>query len=127
MSSPTTVTADGDPAGLIVSYKGEIDKATVKPETFKVDDYEIAKVFVSNTNPFNKESAEGQFSHAVVLLKDGSHVKGNDGTIEIIKTTPDISIRQVRSITKTNGKKVKAWKKAYKATEAFPVTGGLRK
>ena len=121
------VTTDGEPAGLIVSYKADIDKASVTQQTYIVDGYEISMVFVSTNNPFDKEAVQEGLSHAVVLLKDGSKAKSDPGKIDLIRTTPDISIRQVRSIKTTNGKKVKAWEKAYTATEAFPVMGGLHK
>ena len=122
------VTSEGVPAGVVITYKGEIDESSVNLETYEVKGHTASLVFASKTNPFmDKDSQEG-LSFAVVLLKDdGSNSVNFSTKVEIIPSVPNISVRQVKDIKTVQGKTVPAWNGDFKATEAFPIGGGLRK
>ena len=51
------VNQDYIPAGLVISYKADVDKASVNPASYSVKGREIGSVFVSKSNPFSKETA----------------------------------------------------------------------
>ena len=120
------VTKDGNPAGLIITYKSVIDKSSVNTETYSVKGYEPASVFASTNNPFLQENTLGEVSYVVILLKAGGK-SSETSQIEIKtkKNVPDVSVRQVKSIKTVKGKNVPAWSESYKATNAFPIDGGL--
>ena len=122
------VNQDDVPAGLVISYKADVDKATVDSKTYSVKGREIGGVFVSKTNPFSKETAADGKSFVVVLLKE-TDLTADDATINIkmINTVPDISVRQVRDIKSVDGKTLPSWKGEFKATESYPVAGGFIK
>ena len=122
------VTTEGVPAGVVITYKGEIDKSSVNLDTYEVKGHTASLVFASKTNPFmDKDNQEG-LSFAVILLKEkeGNSVNAIS-KVEIIPTVPDISVRQVKNIKTVKGKTVPAWNGDFKATEAFPIGEGLRK
>ena len=122
------VNQDYIPAGLVISYKADVDKASVNPASYSVKGREIGSVFVSKSNPFSKETAADGKSFVVVLLKEGDN-SSDDGKIDfkMIKTVPDIAVKQVRDIKTVNGKTLPSWKGEFKATESYPVTGGFTK
>lgn len=133
------VTLDGKAAGLIVKYATAIDKNSVGVDTYAVDGQKVSTVFASDVNPFDKNDAPAvrQDSrtdggrYVVVLLKDdGSVPQGSVdvSTVDILNIPKvDVSIRQVKDIKTPEGQVIKAWKKPVKASESFPVRGGLRK
>ena len=122
------VTTGGEPAGLVITYKGEIDKSSVNLDTYEVKGHTASLVFVSKTNPFMEKGGQEGLSFAVILLKEeeGNSVNAVS-KVEIIPTVPNISVRQVKDIKTVKGKTVPAWNGDFKATEAFPIGGGLRK
>ncbi len=129
------ISEDGRPAGVIVSYDEPLDKATVGKETYSVAGQDISKVFVSNVNPFVKdmENREGLKNdggrYVVVFLKDtGDSRPAKSSTIEIVSNPMvEVSIRQVEDVRTLSGKTIPKWKKDFKATEGYPITGGLMK
>ena len=122
------VTKDGEPAGLVITYNKVIDKSSVSTKTYSIKGYEAGKVFASTVNPFLEEKPEGKVSYVVILLKAGDNPAesvSSDTDVIAINTTPNISVQQVKSIKTVDGKVVPAWKESFKATNAFPINGGL--
>lgn len=109
------VTLSGEPAGFVITYNQVIDKSSVDKGTYSVKGYEAGKVFASTVNPFVEEKKEGKVSYVVILLKAGSTPKALE----------DVSVQQVKDIKTVDGKEVPAWKGSYKATNSFPINGGL--
>ena len=100
---------------FVITYNQVIDKSSVDKATYSVKGYEAGKVFASTVNPFIEEKKEGKVSYVVILLKAGSTPKALE----------DVSVQQVKDIKTVDGKEVPAWKGSYKATNSFPINGGL--
>ena len=111
------VTVSGEPAGFVITYDKVIDKSSVSTASYSVDGYETGKVFASTVNSFVKAEKEGKVSYVIVLLR----------ATETPKKLEEVSVRQVQEIKTVDGKKVHAWKDSFKATNAYPIPGGLMK
>ena len=111
------VTVSGEPAGFVITYDKVIDKSSVSTASYSVDGYETGKVFASTVNSFVKAEKEGKVSYVIVLLR----------ATEPPKKLEEVSVRQVQEIKTVDGKKVPAWKDSFKATNAYPIPGGLMK
>ena len=91
-------------------------------------------MFVSNVNPFvkdmeNREGLKNDGRYVVVFLKDtGDSQPVKSETIDIASIPMvKVSIRQVADVKTLSGKTIPKWKKDFKATEGYPITGGLMK
>ena len=93
------VTLSGEPAGFVITYNQVIDKSSVNKGTYSVEGYEAGKVFASTVNPFVEDEKEGKVSYVVILLRAS----------DTHKTLEDVSVRQ----------------DSFKATNSFPINGGL--
>ncbi len=118
---------NGETAGLIIEYVPSIDKASVSADKYSVEGETIAKVFVSDVNPFsepgdNTAASESVGSYVVALLKDNDSQKKAD--ITALNEAPAISIRQTGAIKTTDGQTVKAWRKPVKASKGYLIPGG---
>ena len=120
---------NGDAAGLVVEYSASIEKASATTEKYTVPGETVAKVFVSDVNPFKKSEADAKPStdgghYVVVLLKDNGMAKpAPEGDVDIIPTLPEVKIRQSGDLKTIDGKTVKAWRKAVKSKEGFRIPG----
>lgn len=122
---------NGDAGALVVEYSASIEKASATAEKYTVPGETVAKVFVSDVNPFKKSevkaNSSGNGGHfVVVLLKDNGEAKPapEKEEVDIIPELPDVRIRQSGDLKTVDGKTIKAWRKAVKAKEGFRIPGG---
>ena len=108
---------NGDAAGFVMQYDSPIAKETVSTEKYSVQGETIAKIFVSNVNPFSGDKKDEGVTpeggrYVVALLKENAESEN------------PLSIQQIESIKTINGKSIKAWKKPVKASIGFQIKGG---
>jgi len=129
------VTVEGKIAGVIVEYKSAIDKNSITKDSYEfTPKQEIARYFVSDSNPFKKdngkrvEKANGG-KYVVVLLKDSPEAATLKFDLDSKYDAPelDFSVRQVSPVTSLTGKPVNGWDKSIKAKDYFVVPGGMSK
>ena len=114
-------------AGVVIEYAEAIDAESVCPEAFVVEGKEVVCAKVTEPNKvgilFKKDccakESVGECGEAKAECgeKHGCEKKAKCEKAEI--AVPDIAVQQVVDIKTAEGKTIKAWKKAVKASEVI--------
>ena len=125
------VTADGKVAGVVVRYESPIDEKSITKDTYEVPGHSVATFFVSDSNPFRKDSGEEleKGGRYVVLFVKDDPKSAQSGTVELVTPGSDFSsvvakVKQVAPVKSLSGKEIKPWGKATTTTESFMIPGG---
>ena len=123
------VTADGKVAGVVVRYQTAIDQNSISNDTYMVPGHKVASFFVSDSNPFRKDSGKDveQGGRYVVLFVKDDSTMASGASVDLIPTDPNnvgARVKQVAPVKTVSGKTIKPWGKILKTTESFMSSGG---